>query len=266
VILGAPYYPCYPNFVRLCGGVPVAVPADPGEGFALRAERVKAAIGPRTRAIVVASPPNPTGAVQDLASLVALAELGLPIVSDEIYDGLVYAGAHAPSSLETGARDVFVLDGFSKRYAMTGFRLGYVIAPSAEAARTLQVLCQNFFLSAAEFVQYAGIAALREGEATVRAMRERYARQRDRMLAGLAELGLRVAVPPAGAFYVLADARHVDRDSRRLAFRLLEEAHVAVTPGIDFGDAAEGYLRFCYAVSDATLDGALARMRTVLAP
>jgi aspartate/methionine/tyrosine aminotransferase len=266
VILGAPYYPCYPNFVRLCGGVPVAVPADPGDGFALRAERVKAAIGPRTRAIVVASPANPTGAVQDLASLVALAELGLPIVSDEIYDGLVYAGAHAPSSLETGARDVFVLDGFSKRYAMTGFRLGYVIAPSAEAARTLQVLCQNFFLSAAEFVQYAGIAALREGEATVRAMRERYARQRDRMLAGLAELGLRVAVPPAGAFYVLADARHVDRDSRRLAFRLLEEAHVAVTPGIDFGDAAEGYLRFCYAVSDATLDGALARMRTVLAP
>ena len=266
VILGAPYYPCYPNFVRLCGGVPVAVPADPGDGFALRAERAKAAIGPRTRAIVVASPANPTGAVQDLASLVALAELGLPIVSDEIYDGLVYAGAHAPSSLETGAREVFVLDGFSKRYAMTGFRLGYVIAPSAEAARTLQVLCQNLFLSAAEFVQYAGIAALREGEATVRAMRERYARQRDRMLAGLAELGLRVAVPPAGAFYVLADARHFDRDSRRLAFRLLEEAHVAVTPGIDFGDAAEGYLRFCYAVSDATLDGALARMRSVLAP
>jgi aspartate/methionine/tyrosine aminotransferase len=266
VILGAPYYPCYPNFVRLCGGVPVAVPADPGDGFALRAERVKAAIGPRTRAIVVASPANPTGAVQDLASLAALADLGLPIVSDEIYDGLVHAGAHAPSSLETGARDVFVLDGFSKRYAMTGFRLGYVIAPSAEAARTLQVLCQNLFLSAAEFVQHAGIAALRDGEATVRAMRERYARQRDRMLAGLAELGLRVAVPPAGAFYVLADARHVDRDSRRLAFRLLEEAHVAVTPGIDFGDAAEGYLRFCYAVSDATLDGALARMRTVLAP
>ena len=266
VVLGAPYYPCYPNFVRLCGGVPIAVPCDPADGFALRAERVKAAIGPRTRAIVVASPANPTGAVQSLASFEELAALGLPIVSDEIYDGLVYEGARAPSVLETGARDAFVLDGFSKRYAMTGFRLGYTIAPSAETARALQVLCQNLFLSAAEFVQYAGIAALRFGEPTVSAMRERYARQRERILAGLAALGLRVAVPPAGAFYVLADARHVDRDSRRLAFRILEEAHVAVTPGIDFGDAAEGFLRFCYAVSDDTLDAALQRMRRVLAP
>jgi aspartate/methionine/tyrosine aminotransferase len=266
VIVGAPYYPCYPNFIRLCGGTPVAVACDPGDGFVLRAERVKAAIGPRTRAIVVGSPANPTGAVQDRASFAALAELGLPIVSDEIYDGLVYEGVHAPSVLETGARDAFVLDGFSKRYAMTGFRLGYVIAPDAESARGLQVLCQNLFLSASEFVQHAGIAALRDGEPTVRAMRERYARQRARMLAGLAGLGLRVAVPPAGAFYVLADARHVDADSRRLAFRILEEAHVAVTPGVDFGDVAEGWLRFCYAVSDATLDEALTRLRDVLAP
>jgi aspartate/methionine/tyrosine aminotransferase len=277
VIVGAPYYPCYPNFIRLCGGTPVPVPCDPGDGFVLRAERVKAALSPRTRAIVVASPANPTGAVQDRASFAALAELGLPIVSDEIYDGLVYDGGgpthsapdpvgHAPSVLETGARDAFVLDGFSKRYSMTGFRLGYAIAPDAEAARALQVLCQNLFLSAAEFVQHAGIAALREGEPTVRAMRERYARQRDRMLAGLAALGLRVAVPPPGAFYVLADARHVDADSRRLAFRILEEAHVAVTPGVDFGDVAEGFLRFCYAVSDATLDEALGRLRAVLAP
>jgi aspartate/methionine/tyrosine aminotransferase len=277
VIVGAPHYPCYPNFIRLCGGTPVAVPCDPAEGFVLRADRVKPAIGPRTRAIVVASPANPTGAVQDRASFAALAELGLPIVSDEIYDGLVYdgpgstraalgAGGHAPSVLETGARDAFVLDGFSKRYAMTGFRLGYAIAPDADSARALQVLCQNLFLSASEFVQHAGIAALRDGEPTVRAMRERYARQRERMLAGLAALGLRVAVPPPGAFYVLADARHVDPDSRRLAFRILEEAHVAVTPGVDFGDVAEGYLRFCYAVSDATLDEALARLRAVLAP
>jgi aspartate/methionine/tyrosine aminotransferase len=99
VLVGAPYYPCYPNFVRLCGGTPVAVPCDPEDGFALRAERVKAAITARTRAIVVASPANPTGAVQDAASLRALAELGLPIVSDEIYDGLVYGEARAPSAL-----------------------------------------------------------------------------------------------------------------------------------------------------------------------
>jgi aspartate/methionine/tyrosine aminotransferase len=265
VLLAAPHYPCYPNFIRLWGGIPVPVRCDPEDGWRLHAERARAAMTPRTRALVVASPANPTGAVQDLASLEALAALGLPIVSDEIYGGLVYDGARAPSALETGAPDVFVLDGFSKRYAMTGFRLGYVVAPSLETARTLQILAQNLYISASEFVQRAGIAALAEGEATLVAMRERYARQRARMLEGLARIGLRVHAKPAGAFYVLADARHVDRDSRRLAFRLLEEAHVAVTPGIDFGEAAEGFLRLCYAVSDATLDEALARMGEVLA-
>jgi aspartate/methionine/tyrosine aminotransferase len=265
VLLAEPCYPCYPNFIRLCGGTPVAVPCAAEDGWRLRPERVRAALTPRTRAIVVASPANPTGAVQDLASLAGLAALGLPLISDEIYDGLVYDGARAPSALETGAPDVFVLDGFSKRYAMTGFRLGYTIAPSPDAARTLQILAQNLFISASEFVQRAGLAALAEGEATLVAMRERYARQRSRMLEGLARIGLRVLAPPAGAFYVLADARHVDPDSRRLAFRLLEEAHVAVTPGVDFGAAAEGHLRFCYAVSDATLDEALARLGKALA-
>lgn len=265
VLLGAPHYPCYPNFIRLCGGVPVPVRCDPEDGWRLHAERVRAAVTPRTRAIVVASPANPTGAVQDRASLDALAALGLPLLSDEIYDGLVYDGLRAPSILESGAREAYVLDGFSKRYAMTGFRLGYLIAPSPDAARTLQVLAQNLFISASEFVQRAGIAALAEGEPTLRAMRERYARQRSRILSGLAKIGLPVHAPPAGAFYVLADARHVDADSARLASRLLEEAHVAVTPGIDFGATAEGFLRLCYAVSEATLDEALERLGRTLA-
>jgi aspartate/methionine/tyrosine aminotransferase len=265
VLLGAPHYPCYPNFIRLAGGTPVPVRCDPEDGWQLHPERVRAACTPRTRAIVVASPANPTGAVQDRASLESLAGLGVPLISDEIYDGLVYDGGRAPSALETGAPDVYVLDGFSKRYAMTGFRLGYLIAPSPEAARRLQILAQNLFISASEFVQRAGIAALAEGEPTLRAMRERYARQRGRMLAGLARIGLRVHAPPAGAFYVLADARHLDGDSLRLAFRLLDEAHVAVTPGVDFGAAAEGFLRLCYAVSDATLDEALERLARVLA-
>jgi aspartate/methionine/tyrosine aminotransferase len=264
VLLGAPHYPCYPNFVRLCGGTPVAVPCDPSDGWRLRPERLRAAITPRSGALVVASPANPTGAVEERGTLEALAELGLPIVSDEVYDGLVYDGGHATSILEVGAPDAFVLDGFSKRYAMTGFRLGYVIAPSAQAARALQILAQNLFISASEFVQRAGLAALAEGEGVLRAMRDRYARQRARMLSGLARIGLRVHAPPAGAFYVLADARGFDPDSRRLAFRLLEEAHVAVTPGVDFGAAGEGFLRLCYAVSDETLDEALARMERAL--
>jgi aspartate/methionine/tyrosine aminotransferase len=264
VIVPAPHYACYPNFVRFCGGVPVAVPCDPAAGWAIDPDAVRRALGPRTRAIVLGSPANPTGAVQPREVMAALARLGVPIVSDEVYDGLVYDGAHATSALEVAdGADVYVLDGFSKRYAMTGFRLGYAIVPKA-ALRPLQILSQNLFISAAEFVQRAGLAALAHGAPTVEAMRSAYARRRDLLVAGLRELGLGVPKAPKGAFYVLADARRFDTDSLRLAGRILEEAHVAVTPGIDFGDAGEGFLRFCYANSDDAIREALARMAGTL--
>jgi aspartate/methionine/tyrosine aminotransferase len=195
--------------------------------------------------------------------MAALAGLGVPLVSDEVYDGLVYDGAHATSALEL-AGEVYVLDGFSKRYAMTGFRLGYAIAPKP-ALRPLQSLAQNLFISASEFVQRAGLAALAHGAPTVAAMRAAYARRRDLLVAGLRALGFGVASVPQGAFYVLADARRFDPDSRRLAARILEEAHVAVTPGIDFGAAGEGFLRFCYANSDDALREALARLGKLFA-
>jgi len=262
VVIASPHYPCYPNFVRFCGGEPVFVECDPETGYRLDPDRVRAALTPRTRAVVCASPANPTGAVQDLETLAGLADLGVPLISDEIYDGLVYDGARAPSALEVPGES-FVLDGFSKRYAMTGFRLGYVIAPE-EAVRPLQVLQQNFFISASEFVQRAGLAALESGAESVRAMRAACAVRRDLLVSGLRRLGLGVPVAPAGAFYVLADARRWDSDSRRLAFRLLEEAHLAITPGIDFGAAAEGWLRFCYAVPETTLLEALDRLGPAL--
>jgi aspartate/methionine/tyrosine aminotransferase len=265
VIVPAPHYPCYPNFVRFCGGVPVAVPCDPASGWTIDPDAVRRALTARTRAIVLGSPANPTGAVQPREVLAALANLGVPLVSDEVYDGLVYDGAHATSVLEVaGEAEVYVLDGFSKRYAMTGFRLGYAIAPPA-AQRTLQILAQNLFISAAEFVQRAGLAALAHGEPTVLAMRAAYARRRDLLVDGLRQLGFGIAAAPRGAFYVLADARRFDPDSRRLASRILEEAHVAVTPGIDFGAAGEGFLRFCYANSDDAIREALVRIGRVLA-
>ncbi len=260
VIVPAPHYPCYPNFVRFCGGVPVPVPGDPAAGWVIDPEAVRRAVTKRTRAIVVGSPANPTGAVQPRETMAALAGLGVSLVSDEVYDGLVYDGAHATSALEVAdGAEVYVLDGFSKRYAMTGFRLGYAIVPEP-ALRPLQILGQNLFISAAEFVQHAGLAALAHGAPTVEAMRTAYARRRDLLLAGLRELGFGVAEAPRGAFYVLADARSIDPDSRRLASRILEEAHVAVTPGIDFGPAGEGFLRFCYANSDDAIREALTRM------
>jgi len=185
-------------------------------------------------------------------------------VSDEVYDGLVYDGAHATSALEVaGDAEVYVLDGFSKRYAMTGFRLGYVIAP-LEAVRPLQILAQSLFISANHFVQAAGIAALREGADTVERMRTAYDRRRRLLVDGLRRLGFGVPAMPKGAFYVFADARAFGADSQRLAFDLLERAHVAVTPGIDFGAAGEGWLRFAYANSEAAIEEALARLARVL--
>jgi len=242
--------------------VPVLVPTDADEGYRLRPERVRAALSPRTRAVLVASPANPTGAIQARADLEALVGLGLPLVSDEIYDGLVYDGARVTSALELGD-DVFVLDGFSKRYAMTGFRLGYVIAPAA-AVRSLQVLQQSLFISANRFVQHAGIAALVHGAPSLARMREAYERRRTLLVEGLRKLGFGVPALPQGAFYVFADARAFDTDSRRLAFDLLERAGVATAPGIDFGAAGEGFLRFCYAASEADLEEALARLAKTL--
>ena len=264
VVIGTPHYPCYPNFVRFCGGRPVFVPTSADEGYRLDPETVRASLSPRTRAIVTSSPANPTGAIQPAEGIQALAALGPPLVSDEIYDGLVDDGVGVTSALAV-SEEAFVLDGFSKRYAMTGFRLGYAVVPGP-ALRPLQILQQNLFISANHFVQRAGLAALEHGEATVREMRRAYGRRRRLLADGLRKLGFGVPADPAGAFYVFADARAFGADSRQLAFELLETTHVAVTPGIDFGAAGEGWLRFSCAASDATLREALARLGRRLDP
>ena len=262
VILGTPHYPCYPNFIRFCGGIPVLVPTQPDDAYRLDPDAVRRAITPRTRAIVVSSPANPTGAIQSAETLRALAELGLPLVSDEIYDGLVYDGAAVTSASEV-CDAAYVLDGFSKRYAMTGFRLGYAVVPEP-ALRPLQVLQQNLFISANRFVQCAGIAALRDGGASVDAMRSAYDRRRMLLVEGLRKLGFGVPTVPRGAFYVFADARAFGSDSLDLAYELLERAQVGVTPGVDFGAAGEGWLRFCYAASEPAIAEALDRLGDVL--
>jgi aspartate/methionine/tyrosine aminotransferase len=258
VVLGTPHYACYPNLIRAAGGVPVLVDTRADEGYPLRARDVKAALTKRTRAIVVSSPANPTGAIQSRADLEELHALGLPLVSDEIYDGLVYDDARVTSALELGD-DAFVLNGFSKRYAMTGFRLGYVIAPQS-SIRALQSLSQNLFISVASFVQHAGIAALAHGAATTAEMRNAYATRRLALADGLKRLGFEVPVVPRGAFYVFADARRHGSDSRALTSRILEEAHVALTPGIDFGIAGEGFIRASCTAPLARIEEGLARI------
>jgi len=263
VVLGAPHYPCYPNFIRFCGARPVAVPTDPADGYRLDPDAVRRALTPRTRAIVVGSPANPTGAVQPPEVIEALAELGVPLVSDEIYHGIVYDPVEVRSALALPG-DHFVLDGFSKRYAMTGFRLGWLVAPEP-ALRPLQIMQQNLFISANHFVQRAGEAALAHGGATLEAMVRTYRRRRDRLVEGLRELGFGIPHTPEGAFYILADASRFTDDSLAFAFHLLEKAGVGVTPGRDFGPGGEGKLRFCYAVADETIERALERLARALA-
>jgi aspartate/methionine/tyrosine aminotransferase len=261
VVLSNPYYACYPNFIRYSEGVPAYVDITEGEGFQYPPEAFRGRVGPRTKAIVVNSPANPTGAVQAPARLQAIAALaegaGPLIVSDEIYHGLSYEGRDR-SVLEFTDR-AFVLNGFSKAFAMTGWRLGWIVAPR-EHARALRTLCGNFFISTNEFVQWAGVAALREAADEAGRYRAIFAERRRVMVDGLREIGLGVGFEPTGAFYVLANARAFTRDSTRFAYEMLERCHVAVTPGAAFGTNAEGYLRFSYASSAERIREGLRRI------
>jgi aspartate/methionine/tyrosine aminotransferase len=262
VVLSDPYYACYPNFVRYADGVPVYVPISEEDGFQYRPEAIRERLSPRSRAIVLNSPANPTGSVLSAERIEAIAGLGPTVVSDEIYHGLNYVGRDR-SVLEFTQR-AFVLNGFSKAFAMTGWRLGYVIAPRG-AIRPLQKAFGNFFISTSEFVQWAGVAALREASDAPRRFRAIFDERRRAMIAGLRAIGLGVRAEPLGAFYVLADARRFTRDSIGFAFEILERCHVAVTPGAAFGANAEGYLRFSYTASLDRITEGLRRLGGFLA-
>ncbi len=246
IILSDPGYACYPNFISLSGAKMVKVPVYEEDGFQYRPENICSAITERTKAIMINSPMNPTGNLLSPETLKSIAAFSPYIISDEIYHGLVYED-QAHSILEY-TKHAFVLNGFSKLYAMTGLRLGYVIVPE-EFVRPIQKLQQNLFICASSVAQRAGIAALREADDDVEHMKNIYNERRKFMISRLRELGFRITVEPTGAFYIFVDARHLSSDSYKLAFDILEKAHVGVTPGIDFGENGEGYLRFSYANS-----------------
>jgi aspartate/methionine/tyrosine aminotransferase len=246
VIISDPHYACYPNVIRFVQGVPVTVPVYEEDGFQFRPEAIQEKITRKTKGIFINSPSNPTGNLLSESRMRAIAEFSPYIISDEIYHGLVYEGKEH-SILEFTDR-AFVLNGFSKLYAMTGLRLGYLIAPKP-FVRPIQKMQQNFFISANSVVQIAGIAALEKAGEDVARMKKIYNERRQYMVKRLQEIGLGITVEPTGAFYVFANARHISPDSYQLAFDILEKAHVGVTPGIDFGENGEGYLRFSYANS-----------------
>jgi (5-formylfuran-3-yl)methyl phosphate transaminase len=261
VILSDPRYACYANFIRLCEGVTVDVAVDAAEGFQYTAERVRPHVTSRTKAILINSPANPTGTLLSPHEMARIAELGPLVISDEIYHGLVYEG-RAHSILEHADQAV-VLNGFSKFFAMTGWRLGYVIAPPS-FVRPMQKIQQNLFISAGAFVQRAGIAALQQALPDAQRMVEIYNQRRRVMLAGLRDIGFGIQHDPTGAFYIFAEATRFGGASYALAFDILEHAKVAVAPGIDFGANGEGYLRFSYANSLDNIHEGLRRLKQYL--
>ena len=248
VIISDPHYACYPNFIRFVDGIPVRVPVAEEDGFQFRPEEIRRMVSPRTRAIFINSPANPTGNLLSPERMAEIAKLGPMVISDEIYHGLVYEGEE--HTILEYTDESFVLNGFSKLYAMTGWRLGYVIAPP-RFVRPMQKMQQNFFISASAMAQWAGVEALRNEEAAeeVARMVSTYDERRRYMLQRLKKMGFGITVEPTGAFYVLANAKRFSSDSYRLAFDILHNAKVGVAPGVDFGPNCEGYIRFTYANS-----------------
>jgi aspartate/methionine/tyrosine aminotransferase len=261
IIISDPHYACYPNFIKFFEGIPVAVNVYEEEGFQFTTDAIREKISTHTQGILINSPSNPTGNLLSAERMAEIASLGIPVISDEIYHGLVYEDKE--HSILEFTDNAFVFNGFSKSYAMTGWRLGYLIAPKP-FIRPIQKLMQNLFISANSFVQWAGVTALREAGNEVVRMRSVYNERRKFIIRRLREIGLGVKVDPTGAFYVLGNIKSFSNDSYKMAFEILEKAKVGVTPGIDFGKNCEGYLRFSYANSIENIEEGIRRLENYL--
>ena len=267
-LLPDPGYPCNRHFLRLLGGTPVSLPVNADSDFQPTADALASAWGRNTRGLLVASPANPTGAVIPqlrLAELsAAIADRGGNLVVDEIYHGLTY-GFEADTALALD-NEVFVINSFSKYFGMTGWRLGWLVAPERHV-REIEKLAQNLYIAPSTLAQHAALAAFHPATIAIFEHRRReFQARRDLMLPGLERLGFGVAAQPRGAFYIYADSSQLGPDSRILAERLLADAGVAATPGLDFGsNEPRRHMRFAYTVEQARIAEGLARMEKLLA-
>ncbi|HEV8643303.1 MAG TPA: pyridoxal phosphate-dependent aminotransferase [Methylomirabilota bacterium] len=265
VIYPNPGFPIYESVINFVGGVPVPIPLREETGFGFDLDLFERKVSSKTRLIIINSPENPTGGVLDRGQLELVADVarrrGIPILADEIYRQFLYEGEFVSIMGLPGLRELTVLlDGFSKSYAMTGWRLGYGVMP-VPLAEQITRLMVNSASCTASFVQLAGIAALQGDQTPVARMVAEFKRRRDLIVDGLNQLpGVRCA-RPRGAFYVFPNIKGTRRSSSEVAERLLNEAGVAALAGTAFGEYGEGYLRFSYANSEANLRGALERMR-----
>ena len=263
VLIADPGYPAYTNSARLLECEIKRFPVLESEAFVYSADRIAEMVTKRTKVVMVNSPANPTGARVPPEGLQRICALGTWVISDEIYHELCYEEGRCPSALEYTER-AFVLNGFSKRYAMPGLRLGWVVAPEP-CVQAMRNMNMNLYLGASSVSQAAGLAALREADADVARMRQTYHERRDLIVKRLREIGFGLPTDPAGAFYVFANARRFCQDSIAFAEELLSETKVSVTPGIDFGPASEGYLRFSYANEAARIAEGMDRLGKYLA-
>ena len=264
VIVPEPCFVSYASGVTLAGGIPVSVPTYVHERFQVTAEALRAAITPRTKALLIGYPNNPTGAVlsrERMAEIATLAkEHDLLVISDEIYDRLIYGVTHTCFSSLPGTRErAIVLQGFSKAYAMTGFRVGYALAPAPLAA-AMRKVHQYTIMSAPTVGQHAALAALLQGEEAVQTMVTEYDRRRRLIVGGLNQIGLS-CFEPQGAFYAFPSIEVTGMDDNTFAETLLQEQRVAVVPGSAFGESGRGFVRCSYATAYEQIEEALERMQ-----
>ena len=263
VLCADPSYVAYMPATVMAGGCFVPVPTYAENDFRLLPGDVEAAITPRSKALLIGYPSNPTGAIMGREDLLALAEVAgrhdLPVISDELYDRMTYGTTHACFAALPGMRDrTILLGGFSKAYAMTGWRLGWVCAPAPLAEAVMKVH-QYIMMSAPTAAQYAGLAALEEGETFVQEMVAEYDRRRRLLVDGFRAVGL-PTFEPRGAFYAFPDITVTGLDSVAFSELLLREERVAVVPGTAFGDRGEGHVRACYASKYEDIERALERI------
>jgi len=269
VIYPNPGFPIYESVINFVGGVPVPIPLREETGFGFDLEVLERKASARTKLIIINSPQNPTGGVLEVEQLGRIAEIAktyrIPVLADEIYKSFLYEGEFASITRFPGMRDlVIILDGFSKAYAMTGWRLGYGVMPAPLAEHVTRLMV-NTNSCTASFTQWAGIAALQGDQTPVAEMVAEFKRRRDIIVGGLNRLPGVSCRSPRGAFYVFPNVKALKRPSAEVAETLLTEAGVAVLGGTAFGEYGEGYLRLSYANSEANLEKALARMGPVCA-
>ena len=267
VLMADPGYPCNRHFVRQYEGQPVTLPVDASTEYQLNSELLQAHWEPGCIGALLATPSNPTGTLisdQDLGAMAAFtADKGGILIVDEIYHGLVYESS--PQSAAVLGDNVFVINSFSKYYGMTGWRLGWIVAPEVYV-RALDKLAQNIFLAAPTPSQYAALAAFQpETLAILEERREKFRKRRDFLLPSLRELGFNIPVTPKGAFYLYANCARFTTDSYQFTNDLLMKAGIAITPGIDFGHyLPHQHVRFAYTTSTERLERGVARLQKFL--